>query len=103
MRQDVSLIPLYKDNREQVSVFFMEPGAKLSLSVEQGIELLVIQGSVDVSDNSKNQLFQHSWMRPSAAGALEAGAGSQGAKVWIKQNHLADIDQQIERVILASS
>jgi len=30
--------------------------------------------------------------------AIEAVAGSEGAKVWIKKNHLADVDRNISLV-----
>ncbi len=91
----VSVTPLYTDPLESVSIQDWEAGAELNLEVPGGAELLVLDGSLTERDD---RLVQFSWLRVPSGGRVQAKAGSEGARVWLKTGHLADVDQQVERV-----
>lgn len=84
----VSIIPLYSDDREQVRFELWEPGANVSLFAPLGAELLVLGGSfVEGEDH-----FQYlSWLRSPLGSSINAVAGYDGARVWIKTGHLDSI------------
>lgn len=93
--EGISVTPLYKDAYEEVTLFTFEPNAKLVINVKHGAELLVIEGEVtEVND----LLVKNSWLRVPGVSRIEAVAGLNGSKVWIKQNHLNTVGEQIERV-----
>ena len=84
-RSGVAVTPLFEDERETVQLEHWQPCADVHLTFADGAELLVLAG--DFTDNS-DRLNVLSWMRLPCGGQLSAKAGSQGAKVWIKQRHL---------------
>ncbi|MBY8975120.1 cupin domain-containing protein [Rhodobacteraceae bacterium NNCM2] len=85
-RPGVSILPLHRDANEDVRVETWEPGAKVTLDLPGGLEVLVISGSFDESGET---FTQQSWLRLPAGSALNAEAGETGTKVWIKTGHLA--------------
>lgn len=90
-RHGVAVTPLFEDQRETVHLEYWQPGANVHLSCHDGAELLVLGG--DFSDTTTgDRLDALSWMRLPLGGKLAATAGSQGAKVWIKQRHLRFVD-----------
>lgn len=92
----VSVIPLHTDKFEHVSVYRCMPGAHFELNADEGAEVFVLEGSVlDGGD----QLRKHSWLRLPTASKLHATAGEDGATVWVKQNHLANVAAQVELVL----
>ncbi len=91
----VSVIPLYQDPLETVSIQDWEPGAELDLDVPGGAELLVLNGSLT---EQGDPLGQFSWLRVPTGGRIQAKAGGEGARVWLKTGHLVDVDKQVERV-----
>ncbi len=92
----ISVTPLYQDDIENVSMQDWEAGAELTLDVPGGAELLVMEGSVTEQDD---ELKQFSWLRVPVGGRIEAKAGAEGARVWLKTGHLTEVDAQIERVM----
>ena len=92
----VSTISLYQDELEQVSLQTWESGCQLELNAEAGIEVFVLEGSFT---QQADELVTHSWLRLPAGDQFFARAGQQGAKVWVKQNHLKTVTQQIQRVV----
>lgn len=89
VRRGVVVTPLFEDEHETVQLEHWEPGARVQLSYPDGAELLVLAGDFwDAGD----RLHAMSWMRLPRGGRVAALAGSQGARVWIKQRHLRFVD-----------
>ncbi|WP_339720635.1 cupin domain-containing protein [uncultured Paraglaciecola sp.] len=91
----VAVTPLYKDAFEEVSLLYFEPEAEISLNVQGGAELLVLEGTLDEQSDT---LVKESWLRVPINSEIKAKAGNKGAKVWLKTGHLMDVDNQIARV-----
>lgn len=81
----VARAQLHKDEREEVSYFHLDAGAELSVSEPDGIEVLMIAGSMTEGGDA---LRKGSWLRLPVGTPLKAVAGSDGAKVWMKTGHL---------------
>lgn len=92
----VSVIPLFKDKHEQVSVIQMKPHTHIELDPEGGAELFVLQGSVKEQQDS---LIKHSWLRVPIGYSLCLDTDELGAEIWLKTGHLTDVEQQIHRVL----
>jgi anti-sigma factor ChrR (cupin superfamily) len=85
-RQDgVATAVLHEDAREKVTFSQLDAGAHLKNADAGGIEMLVIAGSL--TENGE-QLGKGAWLRLPEGETLQAKAGSQGAKIWIKTGHL---------------
>ena len=84
-RSGVRVSPLYADARETVRVERWEPGARVPLDARGGLELLVLEGGLEEGGDA---LRARSWLRVPAGAAVEARAGADGARVWIKDGHL---------------
>jgi ChrR Cupin-like domain len=84
-RSGVAVIPLFSNARETVTVENWKPGTTIKLNLSAGAELLVLGGSCEESGKS---LSQHSWLRMPIGDTLDAVAGDQGTKVWIKTGGL---------------
>ena len=91
----VAVTPLYKDTFEEVSMLYFEADAEISLSTKGGAELLVLEGTLNAQPD---QLVKHSWLRTPVNSAINAKAGKQGARVWLKTDHLTDLENQISRL-----
>jgi anti-sigma factor ChrR (cupin superfamily) len=94
----VSVIPLYTDTHEQVSVINIQPNTHLELTPEGGAELFILQGSVT---EQQDTLLKHSWLRAPIGYSLSLKTDEVGAKIWIKTGHLTDVERQIKRVTKA--
>lgn len=86
-RPGVSVMPLFHDPREDVRLERWAPGIEVTLPVADGIELLVLDGSFTEAGES---FVPQSWLRLPRNSRLEAKAGPDGCRVWIKQNHLRE-------------
>ncbi len=87
-RLGVSVTPLFKDPREDVRLESWEPGALVSLDASDGLELFVLEGSLE---EGGDRLQPQSWLRLPPDSHSQAKAGPEGAKLWIKSGHLRDI------------
>ncbi|BBW93455.1 cupin [Pseudoalteromonas sp. PS1M3] len=94
-QQGVAVTPLYKDEFEEVSLIHLAPNAQFVLDAECGAELLVIEGAVT---EGQDLLEKSSWLRTPVNSNVLAKAGKLGAKLWVKEGHLNDVDNQIARV-----
>ena len=85
-RAGVEILPLHQDSFEQVVMERWAPGARVTLSDEGGVELLVIKGGFALD---AQHFVPQSWLRLPGGDAAEMVAGPAGARVWIKRGHLA--------------
>lgn len=90
-----SIIPLYQDTAENVSIQLWEANTHINLSVCNGAEILVLDGKF--TENS-DTLIKHSWLRLPIGSNLNVKTGSKGTTVWIKQGHLNRTEAEIERL-----
>ena len=80
-----SEIPLFEDERERVRIELWEPEQAISQD-HKGFEALVLEGSF----TEGGEMFEkNSWLRLPAGMPLDAKAGPNGARLWIKSDHLA--------------
>ena len=85
-RPGVELMPLFRDDHEDVRLECWVPNTEVALSVPGGIELLVLAGAF--SEGSE-RFEPQSWLRLPAGATLCARAGTSGARLWVKSGHLA--------------
>ena len=85
-RPGVGVVPLFADAREQVRIEHWAPGARLSLRAEGGLEAFVLDGGFV---EGGEEFRPWSWLRLPRHALLDALAGEQGARVWVKTGHLA--------------
>lgn len=85
-RQGVDIIPLFSDAHEDVSLEQWDASATIDIDAPDGIEMLVLSGAFTEAGDS---LKPESWLRLPKGTKTTAETGKDGAKVWIKRNHLA--------------
>lgn len=81
----VATAELHKDDREKVAYSHVDADTSFTNTDEGGIELLIIGGSLVVSGEV---LPKGGWLRLPEGQPLEAIAGKDGAKIWMKTGHL---------------
>jgi len=84
-RDGVSVMPLFCDADETVTMETWDAGARIDMDLPQGGEFLVLDGGFA---EGGDDLRRHSWLRLPVGSKLSAVAGSDGAKVWMKTGHL---------------
>ncbi|MEO1457257.1 MAG: cupin, partial [Pseudomonadota bacterium] len=84
-RPGVAVLPLFADGREEVRIERWAPGARIALQPRAGLELFVLEGAVE---EGGARLEPWDWLRLPVGADLEATAGPEGARVWIKTDHL---------------
>jgi hypothetical protein len=84
-RPGVELLPLFRDDCEDVRLEQWMSNADITLDVPDGAELLVLAGGFD---EGRERFEPLSWLRLPLGSAFRAKAGSEGCKVWIKTGHL---------------
>lgn len=89
-RDGVTVMPLFKDQRETVQLETWSAGSSVSIDASKGAELLVLQGGFTTDRNEV--LRKESWLRLPIGDSLSAIAGPNGAKVWIKTRHLRFVE-----------
>ena len=87
-RIGVSQAELVCRDYENVMLEKWEPGAKAQLSGEAGAEALILEGSLQ---RAGEEFARHAWIRLPAGHAEQLTAGDEGALVWVKRDHLANI------------
>lgn len=85
-RPGIEILPLYRDAREDVRLERWAPDATIQLAVPGGIEIFVLDGGFREGDED---FAAQSWLRLPDGGALQARAGPEGCRAWIKTGHLA--------------
>jgi hypothetical protein len=82
----VELAVLFENACERVRLERWASGAVIDMPVQGGIELLVLDGSFE---EAREEFTPDSWLRLPAGSRLQATAGRDGCKVWVKSDHLA--------------
>lgn len=88
-RLNVSVMPLFQDDRETVQLEHWEAGTSVELDTPEGAEFLVISGEFA---ESGERFRAQSWLRLPLRGKLKATVGAGGAKVWVKTRHLRFVE-----------
>jgi len=88
-RPGVELIPLFRDDREDVRLERWRANGTIALDASGGAELLVLQGGFE---DGEDRFEPHSWLRLPPGSALRAKAGPEGCKAWVKTGHLLRIE-----------
>ncbi|MEL7446889.1 MAG: cupin domain-containing protein [Pseudomonadota bacterium] len=83
--QGIAGAELHSDARETVLLEQWEAEVVLEIGDRGGLELLVLDGSLDGEDIT---LETHDWLRLPKGDRLRLTAGSRGARIWIKTGHL---------------
>lgn len=85
-RTGVEIMPLFKDDREDVQLEQWAPNATITLDGHNGYEAFVLSGTFVEGGET---FEKDSWLRLPKDAALNAKTGPAGAKLWVKSNHLA--------------
>ena len=87
-RPGVERLPLFRDDGEDVRLEKWMPGTAITLNAPGGAELLVLEGGFDEGGERFEPL---SWLRLPTGSVLQATAGPQGSRIWIKTGHLLTV------------
>jgi anti-sigma factor ChrR (cupin superfamily) len=87
-RADVLVQQLHHDAREDVRIETWAAGATIALAAIGGMEVFVLDGGFTESDET---FRRWSWLRLPEGAPLRVVVGAAGARVWIKEGHLADM------------
>lgn len=85
-RPSVAIMALYFDGWEDVRLERWDAHAHITLDLPGGGEFLVLEGDCL---EGEDRLEVQSWLRIPAGGKLQAIAGAQGCKLWVKTGHLS--------------
>lgn len=79
---------LHHDAHEDVRIETWAPGTSIERAVPGGAELFVIEGAFD---EDVERFERWSWLRLPVGAVLRARACAEGARVWVKEGHLAAV------------
>ena len=85
-RAGVEIMPLFRDDREEVRLERWAPDSRVELDAPKGLEILVLDGSFTEGEET---FESQSWLRLPKGSSFQAQAGPEGARVWLKRDHLA--------------
>jgi len=85
-RDGVDTMPLFADDNEAVSLERWTANAEVTIDAPDGIEILVLEGGFD---EAGEDFKAESWLRLPKGSQTTAQVGANGARVWVKRNHLA--------------
>lgn len=87
-RPGISATPLYRTGGEDVRIETWAPGTAVSAGDVAGAELFVLEGGFE---ENGERFGPFSWLRLPPGDRAALVAGPEGARVWIKTGHLAEI------------
>lgn len=87
-RDGVASTVIHSVPGETVAAELWDVGAMQSVSDPDGVEILVLDGSLQ---SSEGKLRKHDWLRLPRGASTELTAGPDGAFVWRKSGHLGSI------------
>ncbi len=85
-RPGVAALPLFADGAERVSLEQWDAGVEVAPDAPGGMEVLVLNGGFS---EGGEDFAPQSWLRLPKGAHTTATAGPDGARVWIKRDHLA--------------
>ena len=94
-RKNVQVSTLFADHRESVRLEKWAPDCEVTLDVYEGAEILVLDGAFTEGGDTLQQL---SWLRLPEGSAFTGKTGKDGAKVWVKTNHLKHAGEEVTRL-----
>lgn len=81
-------LPLFRDQHENVQLLTWRPDEAVSFVAQGGAEVFVLEGSY----TENGEVFSRwDWLRLPPGAHFEAKAGPDGARVWMKTGHLAQM------------
>ena len=84
-RPGAEIMPLFRDDHEDVRLERWAPGAKITLGDPSGIEVIVLDGGFSTG----GEVFEpQSWLRLPPGETITVKAALNGTKVWVKSGHL---------------
>ena len=92
-RPHVLVQPLHRDARESVRIETWAANQTILLAPAGGIELFVLDGEFSESGESGERFRAWSWLRLPSDMTLHARTGAAGARLWVKEGHLAQARQ----------
>lgn len=81
-------IPLYSDAAEEVRLENWAPFSAVEIEAPQGLEVFVLNGGFTEGGDAFDRW---DWLRLPPGGVFQASVGPEGAQVWIKSGHLANM------------
>ena len=84
----VAYAKLHEDSRETVWIEQWDSQARREISFPGGGEILLLEGELRTPEGT---MLRHDWMRLPQGDAIDATAGPQGARFWVKEGHLRHI------------
>ena len=85
-RAGVEIVPLFRDSAEDVRIERWAAGCTILLDAAGGMEIFVLDGSF----SEAGEIFEPlSWLRLPKTARTEVRTFENGARVWVKQGHLA--------------
>ncbi|XOV80324.1 MAG: cupin domain-containing protein [Aestuariibacter sp.] len=91
----ISVQELHQDSFETVTMQKWQPNAHYQNILPGGAEILVLQGELTVQGD---RLKKHSWMRLPVNAAFSGQAGPDGARIWLKEGHLTQVERDIKNL-----
>ncbi|UWQ92806.1 cupin domain-containing protein [Rhodobacteraceae bacterium M382] len=82
------VLPLFHDAHEEVRLETWAPGARVGKEPEGGMEVFVVDGGF--TENGE-EFARWDWLRLPPGQGFSGCAGPDGARVWIKTGHLAQM------------
>ena len=79
---------LHEDAREIVRIEQWESQAGRRMSFAGGGEILLLEGDLQTPEG---KMSRHDWLRLPQGDVIDATAGPQGARFWVKEGHLRHI------------
>lgn len=90
-RANVTVSPLFSDDRENVRMEKWSADKEIAFVPEGGMEIFVIEGSFEEA----GETFEaQSWLRLPVSAPLKARTGKDGALLWVKEGHLATLGEE---------
>lgn len=84
-RPGVSVIPLFRDERENVRIEMLAPNVNATIDTAGGAEILVLDGQ---GTQDADTLVRHTWLRVPDGAQTVLCTTDQPLRVWIKSGHL---------------
>ena len=85
-RAGVEVMPLFQDANEDVRLERWQANTSVSIEAPNGIEFLVLDGTFEEGGET---FREQSWLRLPKGSRTTVATGPNGARVWVKRDHLA--------------